>query len=53
MLINTRNEKQTDQQVYENLKEWHKELPSVFMSPGEWKKIRMKKIKQEGRVWSR
>jgi len=43
---------QTDQEVYKMLKENYKKNNDL-MNPEEWKKLRLKQLKKEGKNWSR
>lgn len=53
MEINLIHKEQTDEQVYQNLKKLYKKSPNPFMNPEKWKKLRLKVLKKEGRLWSK
>ena len=53
MNINLIHKKQTDEDCYENIKKLHKQHPDIFINPNEWKILRMIKIREEGKVWSK
>lgn len=42
----------TDEETYQRLKELHKENPDLYMSPEEWKKIKIIALRKSGTNWS-
>jgi len=50
MITNVLNEKKTDEEVYQMLKENRNE---DFMDADEWKKLRLIELSKNGEVWSR
>jgi hypothetical protein len=47
MNINLIHKKQTEKEVYENVKQSYNEHPNIFMNPKEWKKLRLVELKNE------
>jgi len=44
---------ETDEEQYEVVKKLYKENPDRYMSPKEWKKLRLKYLKREGKNWTK
>jgi len=46
------HKKLTDEDSLTNIKNLHKNNPEVFIKPEIWKKLRLAKLKKEGKNWS-
>lgn len=52
MEIKVNHVEMTDEESYNNIKELNKMYPELFMDAEEWKALRMRTLKAEGKNWS-